>query len=290
MLDHSREWLSQPQLSIISAEPDPDLDAIAAAIHHSVRVADRVELESLLGGLLDATSHVPAAPKTLDLIGHSTSDGHLQLGTWTLDIAHPTLPAFLQELAQHDVLARLGIRAIRLLGCNTSGTERGRETMYGLAERLGVEVYGTPYLLYHAHYDAAGFRADFLLTPASALRSAASPIAELTPWPRLFDLDALPAEPLTELSAPAVVASPIASARILRLIRRTAGGQLAQRARLGPGLALPSPQPGRYCLAHMLYDGEFLQFYPDGPRAPGVVYPVDDAPLLRSLVGELLAS
>lgn len=293
MMEHYREWLSQPRLSIISAEPDPDLDAIAATIDHSIRIADRLELEALLGRLLAAAQRWPAAPKTLDLIGHSTTPAaQLVLGDWILDIANPTLPAFVQELAQHDVLARLGIHTIRLLACHTAATERGRATICALADRLGVDVSGTVHLLYHAHYGAGGFHADYLLTPASALGPVRL-LDELTPWPRLFDLDALPAEPLDAISAgaPPLVATPGASSQILRLIRRTAGGQLAQlSAPPSHALALPSPLPGRYCLAHILYDGEFLQFYPDGPSAPGVVYPVDDAPQLRELVRELAAS
>lgn len=51
-------------------------------------------------------------------------------------------------------------------------------------------------------------------------------------------------------------------------------------------LALPSAVPGAYHIAHVLLDGAFLRFYPDGPTAPGVVYPIDDALALRRIIDE----
>jgi hypothetical protein len=291
--------LAQPHLTVVSGEPDGELRRIEQLISHRATVDGRADLEALLGELLDAAGSRPVACKTLDLIGHTRADDCLvTLGQWVIDIANATVSAFFRGLADHDVLPRLGVTALRLLGCHSAETDRGRATLLGLRDLLGLEVYGARQVLYAAHYGPQGFRDcwDFLLVGASELapdagEHDATPAGD--PYPRMLDIDALPAVVLRERDVPGqrgalIVASAVAAREILRLIRRAEGARM-------PGLltaplhelALPAAAPGSYHVAHVLLDGEFLRFYPDGMAATGVVYPVDDAAELRRVVAGL---
>jgi hypothetical protein len=293
----ARERLRSPRLSVVSAEPDPELARLAARITSSVRIEGRPALAQLFGELLRAAAHAPViAPKTLDLLGHATATtGLLRLGDWVIDSASPAVMAWFRELANHRVLARLGIHAVRLLACRTAGTPHGRATICALAELLGVEVYGTHHLLYDAHHDEHGFcdRWGFLLVAASELRRttrAPEVVPDREPWPRRLDVDALPAVALGPRPArwPRRIATAAAARELVALIRRDAGAQMPG-LRVAPSceLALPSVVPATYHLAEVLLDGGFLRFYPDGVSAPGVAYPVDEPGRLRRLVEQL---
>src|SRR5262249_43053654 len=155
----------------------------------------------------------------------TASSGLLVLGDWVIDAARPAVSAFFRGLADADVLPRLQIDAVRLLGCRTADTAEGRTTILALSEILGVEVYGTAHLLYDAHYDANGFRTawQFLLTSASELRSDANtrPFAPVRdPDPRRLDIDSLPAVSLGDRPAawPRRIACPRTAREILELV------------------------------------------------------------------------
>jgi hypothetical protein len=296
-MERDAELLSRSQLSVISAEADHELDGIAQKIASSVRIDGRGELEGLFGRLLAVRDGVKTiAQKTLDLIGHSTAGSSLLvLGSWVIDAANPTVKAFFRELADHDVLPRLGIHAVRLLACRTISTGPAAATVCALADILGVEVFGTHHLLYNVHYDDHGFRSawEFLLEGSSDVRRATHEpvvVPQADRWPRTLDIDALPVAPLAPRVArwPVRVATAGAARRILQLIRRDAGAHM-------PGLlatptcelALASATPGAYHLVHVLLDDAFMRFYPDGIGAPGVVYPVEEPHALRRIIAEL---
>ncbi|MCW5808331.1 MAG: hypothetical protein KIT31_38635 [Deltaproteobacteria bacterium] len=275
---------------------DYELARIQDMLEHKVLVDGRADLEELLGRLLahaEATGE-PIAPKTLDLIGHATpGQSLLMLGDWVIDASKVTVTSFFRGLADNDVLPRLGITSVRLVGCQTADTGHGRATIRALADLLGLEVYGTTHLVYSAHYDAGGLRDTCELVSATVLREVGAEPAE-TPvgerYPRVLDVDMLPSAPLIvrEHPWPRRIASGDTARAILRLVRRNAGAQM-------PGLlaapsceiALPSARPGWYHLAQVLLDGAFLRVYPDGDRKPGVVYPVDDPHALRAIIDEL---
>jgi hypothetical protein len=291
-----RALLAAPHLTIVSGEPDFELRRIEQVIEHRATVDGRSDLERLLGRLLAAAESSQVAPKTLDLVGHTRSSASLiTLGDWVLDAASSTVTAFFRELADHDVLPRLGVHALRLLGCNSAGSDHGRATICRLSELLGLEVYGASQLLYAGHWGPEGFRDcwRFLLTSSRDLRcgcasTVAAPIG--APYPRNFDIDALPASSLAALAEhrPLRIASVAAARQILKLVRRAEGASM-------PGLltapicelALPAAAPGEYHIAHVLLGGAFLRFYPDGMAASGIVYPVDDASALCSIVAGL---
>jgi hypothetical protein len=192
-------------------------------------------------------------------------------------------------------MTRLGIHAVRLLGCNTAETDAGRSTICRLAEILDIEVYGSTALLHDAHYDEHGFcdRWAFLLVGSSDLqRTACAPVVipDSERWPRSLDIDALPARPLGPHTAPwpMYIATAGSAQRLVALIRRNAGAQMpALLVTPVCELALPAAAPGSYHAAQVLLDGAFVRFYPDGAASPGVVFPVDDASALRQIIDEL---
>jgi hypothetical protein len=302
-----RALLEHPHLTIVSGEPDADLRQLAQLITHRVIVDSRSALERVLGRLLAAAERGAAVvPKTLDLIGHTRAAASLlAIGDWVIDAASPTTTAFFRGLAEHDVLPRLGIYALRLLGCGSAGTPEARATICKLGELLGIEVYGASQLLYAAHYDAGGFRDGwrFLLVGAGDLRRDAcahDAVPAGDPYPRILDVDALPAAALPAACPwPRRIATAQAARQILALVRRHGGARM-------PGLlttpmyelALPSPSPGAYHIAHVLLGGEFVRVYPDGPvgdpgddapdrPASGIVFPVEDAGALRRIMATL---
>lgn len=286
--------LAQPHLSLITRHADPELARIQDLIEHKVLVEGRGDLEELLGRLLG--QDLAPTPKTLDLIGHSTPDNALlTLGEWVIDTASSTVRAFFRELADLEVLPRLGVHALRLLGCQTADTKQARTTICELSEILRLEVLGTRQLLYAAHYDPHGFRceSEHLLTSSSQLRQdlgEASVSTDAARYPRLFDIDALPASPLATHRPPwpQRIATPEAARDLLRLVRRTAGAEMpGLLAQPSCEIALPSSQPDWYYLAQILLDGEFIRVYPDGAHKPGVVFAVDDPPTLRALVDQM---
>jgi hypothetical protein len=212
-----------------------------------------------------------------------------------IDATNPAVMAVFRRLAAQEVLPRLGVHAVRLLGCKTAETQAGRATIGALSDLLGVEVHGTKHLLDPAHYDSGGFRDcwRFKLVSASELRREersrrVAPV--VAPYPRVLDLDALPAIELDPVSpAPRRRIATVSAAKtIIGLVRRAEGARLLGRS-TSPSyeLALPSCRPGAYHLADVLLDGDFLRVYPDGAAEPGIVYPVDDPGALLRIIGDL---
>lgn len=314
------ELLGRAQLSVVSAEDDPELDAVARTITGSVRVGGRRALSRLLGGLLAAQRGRDVVPKTLDLYGHSTArTAQLLLGDWVVDAVSPAERRFFRALATRAVLARLGIRSVRLLACRTADTEAGRATIGRLAEALGVEVYGTRHLLYDAHHDDQGFLAawQFLLVSATELRrdddsrpgdeQRRDDESRLGDELRRGDESRLGNErrradqPTSTTAAPRAqtfatptgprpprrLAPPAAAAQILALVQRDAGAPMLGAVQPSWELVLPTDGPGTAQVAHVLLDGAFVQLYPDGRDAPGVSYPVTDPGALRRIMATL---
>jgi hypothetical protein len=282
---------SLKHLSFIATRRDAELERTYQALSRAFAVDGRGELGEALGEIL-ATS-VPEARTTLDLIGHSVPGSSLlRLGDWVIDAAQASVIAFFRELADHRVLERIGVQAVRLLGCDTAGTDRARWAICALSDVLGVEVFGTTNLVHAAHYEPTGFSDQhrYLLVGSTELRARAisPPKRDIGPrHPRALDLDTLPTEalPVEPPSWPVRLPSRAETHQLLRLVRRRDGAEM-------PGLlsapycelALPSEAPDRYYRAQVVLDGEFIRFYPHGSAQAGVVYPVDDAVALRAIV------
>ena len=287
--------LAQPRLSVVSAHADAELAAIRQAIPHAIAIEGRGDLELLLGRLLD--ERVMPTPKTLDLIGHTTAGKSLLvLGDWMIDATNKSVMSFFRGLADQDVPRRLGIEAVRLLGCTTADTAHGRWTVCALADVLGIEVYGTTGLLLASHYDQAGFLHDarYLLTSASQLRDGTAPPRALDRGahdPHLLDLDSLPGTTLPARAWPVRVPDHDEAKALLRLIRRRDGSVLpGLQAAPSCEIAFPSGDGQRYYLMQVLLDGELVRVYPRGRDEHGLVYPVDDPYAFGRLMMQLGAA
>ena len=292
--------LIAPHLSVITRHADAELARIQDRIDHRMLVDGRAELEEMLSRLLavaEATG-ITQPPKTLDLIGHSVPvSSQLQLGDWVIDASSPIVTSFFRGLAERNVLPRLGIHAVRLLGCHTACTPAGRRTLTALSDILGIEVYGTSNMIFANHYDAGGFHRDwrFLLVGSADIRELAStdaPTIPADPSPRALDLDGLPAHVLDEPDVrwPRRLVTTETAGKILRLVRRTEGAMMpGLLAAPSCELVLPSARPGAYHLAQILLDAAFVRVYPDGPVQPGVMYPVSEPHALQMIVDALPA-
>ena len=208
---------------------------------------DRVDLEAALADLL--ASDLTATD--LDLVGYTNRDKLLTIGTWVIDHTNRRARALFRELAEQAVLARLGVQRVRLYGCHTASTPRGRETLTALAEILDLEVSGMTELV------CAG---------AGAASSS----------DRMLDLDALSTYPLDARDRVATINE---TRQILQLVNRTAGTHLPRLLALAHHkLVLPSFDANAYHHLEMLLDFEYVRVAGD------LVFPVEDPRALRSLV------
>lgn len=283
------ELLGLAHLSLIGRSDDPELHKIEHAIAHPLVIDGRADLEATLCALLSRAHS--GAPKTLDLIGHSTAGASLlALGTWVIDASSPIVTAFFRELADQNVLPRLGVTAVRLLGCSTAETAHGKWTMCALAEILGIEVYGTTGMLLSSYYDERGFSDErrYLLTSASQLRQqgAVSRPVRGEPSGYVLDIDALPPLSLEHRRTwPVHVVGAEQAREILSFIRRREGATMpGLTATPSCEIALPSSSPGAYHRVEVLCDGELVRVHPQGVTH-GIVYPVNDPETFRQLVG-----
>ncbi|HEU4732382.1 MAG TPA: hypothetical protein VFT22_31020 [Kofleriaceae bacterium] len=287
--------LGRSRLTVVSAEPDDGLAELSHHIMHSVTADGPDALGRLFERLLDAAGRGRVAPKSLDLIGHArTSASLLALGDWVIDGGDPATLAWLDDLARRDVLPRLGIHTLRLLGCHTAGTDAARSTVTTLAERLSVEVWGTTGLLYRAHYGPDGFLEpwSFLLVSASELREAAreaAPGPAAAPGPRVLDVGALPVVVLGPGGGgePRRIADREAAARILSLVQHDGGARIGAPAVPMCELALAAASGDGYHIAHVVFDGAFVELSPDGAGSPRIAFPVRDPGALRQIIATL---
>ncbi|CAN5852414.1 hypothetical protein BH11MYX3_BH11MYX3_04370 [soil metagenome] len=275
----ARRLLIRPRISIVTSHPDAEVSRLQALLGDHLQADGRSALEVLLGQLFYAVGDIVPTPKTLDLIGHATSDGLLRIGDWVLDAETAPVSAFFRGIADNEVLPKIGVTALRLLGCSTAVSTRARTTMKILSELLGLEVYGTTAPIYSLHYDEAGFSHQwrFLLSAASAAPSW--PVQDAgTPKPtrRALDIDALPTVAIGEARAwPRHVVSGELARTLLELIDRTQGAQMPGLLAIpSHDIALPSGRADRCHIAEVILDGQFLRVYPDGDDQPGIVYPV----------------
>jgi hypothetical protein len=287
----ARRFLTRPRISIVTSHPDAEVSRLQALLGDHLQVDGRSTLEHLLGQLVQAAGDPPPAPKTLDLIGHSTSDGLLRLGDWVLDGESSTVTAFFRGIADIEVLPRIGVTAVRLLGCSTAVSTRARSTMKILAELLGLEIYGTTSPIYSLHYDETGFAHQwrFLLSAASEAPSETEVIEPARPTRRTLDIDALPVVATTQVRDwPRQLVSRDAAREVLELVDRTRGAQMPGLLAIpSHDLALAAGRPDECYLIEVILDGQFVRVYPDGADQPGIVYPVRAPQQLLRLVCDL---
>jgi hypothetical protein len=168
-----------PTVPLSIASPDCAEEFFAGQAPRCVtlrHVASLAGLREVLDHCLDG----PAHPVTLDLIGHSTR-GHrlLRLGATAIDMLDRHVAGFFHTLAHDQLLTRLHVTAVRLLGCETAVTDAGQRTIRMLSHTLRIPVFGTTKPLLKSHSNAAGFDPAF----AHILIEAAALTGTRQPWP-----------------------------------------------------------------------------------------------------------
>ena len=145
-------------LNIISPDAEELFFGPAVRCANIHRASSLDDLRAVLEGQLGD----PAMPLSLDLIGHSTRDHHLlRLGGAAIDMLNPVIARFFQSIANDGLLPRLGVVAVRLLGCETAVSAAGRQTLRLLARTLRMPVFGSTKALMKSHYDELGFNPAF---------------------------------------------------------------------------------------------------------------------------------
>jgi hypothetical protein len=86
---------------------------------------------------------------------------------------------------------------------------------------------------------------------------------------------------------PRRIADPEAAARITSLVQRDGGARIGSSFAPMCELALPAEGAGGYHIAHVLFDGAFVQLYPGGRASHGIAFPVRDADALRRIIATL---
>jgi hypothetical protein len=150
------------RLSVISATVDRELDAIRERLKTYSSVAQLGDLVEVLR----ARAAAGDAVETIDLIGHS-SQGVLVLGTTPLDDSPIVAIAMTEQL--RPLLFDLGVRSLRLLGCSTATTERGRAALRRISLAARCDVLGTRRSIGRHDYGPAGFISEGALVGAAAL-------------------------------------------------------------------------------------------------------------------------
>ena len=157
-----------PSLNVISPDAEGLFFGPVARCANVHRASSLGELRAVLEGRLGAAG----PPVSLDLIGHSTRDHHLlRLGNTAIDMLDPVVARFFRSVADDRLLDRLGVAAVRLLGCETAVAPAGQRTMRMLARTVRLPVFGSVRSLMKSHYDHDGFDPAFarILVEASRL-------------------------------------------------------------------------------------------------------------------------
>lgn len=145
------------RLNVVSAVTDRELDALRHILVGFETASDLGDLETSLRSHLRAGRCVDQ----VDLIGHTVHGGLLVLGSWILDDSSRTASCFRYVL--RPVLAELGVRTIRLLGCSTAVNPRSRRTIEQIAWASGCVLFGTTQYVSNSDYDGAGFASEHAL-------------------------------------------------------------------------------------------------------------------------------
>jgi hypothetical protein len=159
-----------PRLNVISKYAPGEIQKIKEIVSKAKIIDTRDDYLEVDEGetLVDALSRYMARfakskpyPKFyyLDIIGHSRSrDKILKIGEFAL--TSRAARAQFEELEDRDIMAALGIKAIRLLGCRTASHARGQRAVRAIREETEREVYASRSDLFAVHFESGGFREE----------------------------------------------------------------------------------------------------------------------------------
>ena len=262
-----------------------------AVIQDVVRGGGRLALVDDADGLLAllrqlAACRPPRARRRLDLIGHTNSAGLLILGTSVLDFAmepaareaRPEYRAF-ATIAREGLLRRLGVDAVRLIGCRSAGSAAARETMQVLESLLRVDVRGVCDLVTATEFDAHGFNGVTVAAASPACPTFKFPDGDVKFAPDQLSYERPSRAPRVIQLADLEYAMRVVEAAIGEHRGARMSGLLAQPiAQVVLGKRRPWPS------FEILLGLELIRTFPDHERGP-VVFPVKDRAALRQLFG-----
>ena len=163
-----------PSLNIIS----PDVEGLFSGAKARCAVRHRASTLGELRVVLEGRLAVAACPFILDLSGHSTRDHHLlRLGDTPIDMLDRRVAHWFRSLASEQVLQRLEVVAVRLLGCETAVSPAGQRTLRLLSDTLRIPVFGATKPLMKSHYDELGFNPAFAHLLVEATAAVKPPLA-----------------------------------------------------------------------------------------------------------------
>jgi hypothetical protein len=242
--------------------------------------------DSEIDGVLKIVNRtgVSERPCTLDLIAHARG-GELHLCQWLISETEGESTSLKRKVRRGT------IGAVRLLGCLTAATVKGRAAMCHLKKVLGVQVFGTTSLIGARDFDESGFKRDNYLIECDRLQTGNAISAEIAgTW--FADLDLAPnvglldeqlrAETYDEaladvlkLPAPSrwdvKPAAPQLGALATLLADRDSGLRIAPGLLLLPDAEALFPAPSengisRFFRVTFLLGGQLLRVYPVGRR------------------------
>ena len=238
------------------------------AAHDLARLADRLDPTTtilfqdrvdLASRLVELTA-LPRVPRTLDLVGLTGSDHLLTFHARALDGENRRVRAFWREIAELDLVARLGIESVRLIGCTSAVGPRARATIAMLSDVLGVPVIGS-----HELVSFDDFRAPGCFEFPETTRAGAA----------FLDLDSLRARPADDGAR--IITAAMGRDLLAQIGRRNGVHFPDLLARSSASLAVPSSVDGLFHHVEVMLDHELV-------RTGDVVFPVDDPRGLRLLL------
>lgn len=116
-------------------------------------VADRVLAQ------MASRQDLRASRYSFDIIGHSKGEDSL-LEIWDGRLLDAQVVRELAPFFQSPEFRSLNVSCIRLLGCATAQSARGKAAIVALAEVAGCPVYGTVSRIGTEHFDQDGFRRE----------------------------------------------------------------------------------------------------------------------------------
>src|SRR5688572_16101231 len=118
---------SDHPICLVADDADIPLTGAGDAAWRIRTIRSLEEIHTELSALVE---RAPTGTRTLDLIGHSTRDHHLlRIGATAIDMFRPAVAELFEVIVRDTLLPRLGITAVRLLGCSTAVFPSGQRTM-----------------------------------------------------------------------------------------------------------------------------------------------------------------
>jgi hypothetical protein len=206
--------LRDPRINVSASPADGELARALEIVGNEEPVEGLDGLRRVLDELGCCRGRRTSSGRTLDLIAHSDPARLLRLGQSVIDPDDEGVRTFFERMAADQVLDRLYISELRLLGCETAMSSEGQAAIRTLTDILGIRVVGTTKLVYAAYFGEKGLKERYepMLCDASMLpdldeeraRWPVDPPPERAPPFQPDSLETTPADELPAVSWPRV--------------------------------------------------------------------------------------